>query len=104
MPGRIGPSPETPSPYLPDPDQRLPGFARAALLKKVKNCRGCNPGNPRKDRPKKDFFQLPCFGGPSGSARGAAMMEAISGIGGREAGPHSDGTLNPASVLPAQDA
>jgi len=36
LPGRIGLSPETPSPYLPDPDQRLPGFARAALLKNVK--------------------------------------------------------------------
>src|SRR6266702_4339033 len=70
LPGRIGLSPETPSPYLPDPDQRLPGFARAALLKNVKNCRGCNPGNPRKDRPKKDFFQLPSFGGPSGPRAG----------------------------------
>src|SRR5437773_4555101 len=75
MPGRIGPSPETPSPYLPDPDQRLPGFARAVLLKNVKNCRSCNPGNPRKDRPKMDFFQLPCCGGPMGAARRAAMME-----------------------------
>src|SRR6266480_2129106 len=75
MPGRIGPSPETPSPYLPDPDQRLPGFARAALLKNVKNCRSRNPGNPRKDRLKKDFFQLPCCGGPMGAARRAAMME-----------------------------
>src|SRR2546427_10468225 len=70
MPGRIGLTPETPSPYLPDPDQRLPGFARAALIKNVKNCRGCNPGNPRKDRPKRDFFQLPYYGAPLGRARG----------------------------------
>src|SRR3979411_2780280 len=30
----------------------------------VKNYRSCNPGNPRKDRPKKDFFQLPYYGVP----------------------------------------
>src|SRR2546423_11454863 len=41
--GRFGLSPETPSPYLPDPDQRLPGFARAALLKNVKNFRAATP-------------------------------------------------------------
>src|SRR6266704_513329 len=69
---RVAPDsrPKRPPPNLPDPDQRLPGFARAALLKNVKNCRGCNPGNPRKDRPKKDFFQLPSFGGPSGPSGG----------------------------------
>src|SRR2546427_9626419 len=31
------------------------GFARAALLKNVNNYRGCDPGNPRKDRPKRDL-------------------------------------------------
>src|SRR6266480_384975 len=70
MPGRTGLSPEASSPYLPDPDQRLPGFARAALLKNVNNCRSCNPGNPPKDRPKKDFFHLPCCGGPFGPHAG----------------------------------
>src|SRR5206468_7889238 len=75
MPGRIGLSPETPSPYLPDPDQRLPGFARAALLKNVNNYRGCDPGNPRKDRPKRDFFQLPYYVGPLWAERGAVMMD-----------------------------
>src|SRR5207247_10183889 len=70
MPGRIGLSRETPSPYLPDPDQRLPGFARAALLKNVNNYRGCNPGNPRKDRPKRDCLQLPKYVGPLWAERG----------------------------------
>src|SRR3989454_3269255 len=90
MPGRIGLSPETPSPYLPDPDQRLPGFARAALLKNVNNYRGCNPGNPRKDRPKRDFFQLPYYVGPLWAERGAVMMDAISTL--------------PVGVLPPQGA
>src|SRR6266702_5201195 len=37
----------------------VPGFARAALLENMKNYRSCNSGKRRKDRPKRDFFQLP---------------------------------------------
>src|SRR6266513_1156642 len=91
MPGRIGPSPETPSPYLPDPDQRLPGFARAALLKNMKNFRSCNPGNSRKDRPKKDFFQLPVAAAPLGRTRGCYDGSDFGNRRPRAPGPNSGG-------------
>ena len=91
MPGRIGPSPETPSPYLPDPDQRLPGFARAALLKNMKNFRSCNPGNSRKDRPKKDFFQLPVAAAPLGRSRGCYDGSDFGNRRPRAPGPNSSG-------------
>src|SRR5207247_10473731 len=94
MPGRIGLSSETPSPYLPDPDQRLPGFARAALLENVKNCRSRNPGNPRKDRPKKDFFQLPCCGGPFGPHAGLLCWKRSRESAVAVPGPDSNGTVS----------
>src|SRR5260221_10610447 len=48
----------------------------------VKNYRGCNPASRRKDRPKKDFFQLPYYPGAHWAERGAVMMDAI-GLSGR---------------------
>src|SRR5438034_9966290 len=104
MPGRTVPSPDTPSPYLPDPDQRLPGFARAALLENVKNCRSRNPGNPRKDRPKKDFFQLPCCGGPFGPHAALLWWKRSREYAVARPGPNFDGAMYRAGVSPPQTA
>src|SRR5216684_4381648 len=77
LPGRIGLSPETPSPYLPDPDQRT-WFRSCRTPQECEKLPGLQPWKRRKDRPKKDFFQLLYYGGPLGAGRGAVMMDAIS--------------------------
>src|SRR2546427_12973081 len=91
MPGRIGPSPETPSPYLPDPDQRLPGFARAALLKNVKNCRSCNPEIRARIDQKRIFSNSSVAAGPLGRTPGCYDGN------GRDSGPPQGARIPTAS-------
>src|SRR5882762_99447 len=84
MPGRTGLSPEAPSPYLPDPDQRLPGFARAALLERCEKLpEPQTPESGARIDQKRIFSNCRVTGSPLGRT-GAVMMDAVSALpGGR---------------------